>query len=227
MVTDEMLQDAAAEAEHFLLTSLQRGNRCQHVFSVAFEKKMNKLIRRAEHPFRYNFLRTVAAILITIATLFGAIFTLSPETRANVISWIKNTFQEFFQYSNNGTSEPIVYEYVFEEIPDGYRELNSFDREDGQTQMYVNGAGDILQFTYAYGAITNSVFIKTENCTQSSGLVNGISADIYLTSQENETNAIIWHDPDTDTLLCINAKADQNTLIAIAESVSKREKEKT
>lgn len=224
MVTDEMLRDAAIEAELFFLSSLPCSNEKPHIFSEKFEKKMNRLIRRVTHPIRYNILRTAAAILIAILTLFGSIFTLSPEVRANVISWVKSAFHEFFQYSSTGTNEATEYEYYLDEIPGDYRELNVLDRKDGKTYLYANSMGNILQFTYAYGARMDSVFVKTENYTQSTGIVNGIVADIYLTTQENETNAIIWRDPDTDTLLCINTKADQDSLIALAETVCKREK---
>lgn len=225
MVTDKMLRDAAIEAELFFLGSLPCGNEKPHIFSDKFEKKMNRLIRRVTHPIRYNILRTAVAILIAILTLFGSIFTLSPEVRANVINWVKSTFQEFFQYSSKGTHELIEYEYYLETIPDDYRELNVIARKDGETHLYADSSGNILQFTYAYGARTDSVFVKTEHYTQSSGLVNGFAADIYLTTQENETNAIVWRDPDTDTLLCIHTKAEQDTLIALAETVSKREKQ--
>lgn len=227
MLTDEMLQDGAVEAEHFLLATLLESNGNPHTFSHKFEKKMNRLFRKISHPIQYNLLRTAVAIIIAITTLFGAIFTLSPEVRANVIRWVRSTFEEFFEYSNNGANESTEYEYYLEVLSDGYRELNVIDRKDGKTYLYVNGSGDILQFTYAYGARTDSVFVQTETYTQSSGLVNGITADIYLTSQKNETNVIIWYDPDTDTLFCINTKADQSSLIALAAGVIKRERLKT
>ena len=226
MVTNAMLQEAAAEAENALLKSLENKKYEPHQFSGRFEKKMKKLINRVKHPIRYNILRSAAAIILIVFILFGSLVTFSPEVRADVVNWVKSTFEDFFQYASNGRNEPAEYEYYLESMPEDYRELNIIDRKDGKTYLYVNSSGDILQFTYAYGARADSVFVKTENYTQLTGLVNGISADIYLTTQESETNVIIWCDPDTDALLCIDTKADQDTLIALAEVVSKREKQK-
>lgn len=224
MVTDEMLRDATIEAELFFLGSLPCSNEKPHIFSEKFEKKMNRLIRRVTHPIRYNILRTAAAILLAILTLFGSIFALSPEVRANVISWVKSTFFEFFQYSSDGSAEHIEYEYHFETIPDGFSELNVIDSKDGKTYLYANDTGNILQFTYAHGGRADNFFVKTETYTHITDEVGGYPADIYITSVENEANVIIWRDLETDTLLCINAKLKIDQLIAFAEMITSAEK---
>lgn len=224
MVTNAMLREAVGEAEYALLKSLENKTYEPHQFSDRFEKKIEKLINRVKHPIRYNVLRSAAAIILIVFMLFGSLVTFSPEVRASVIGWFKDTFFEFFQYSNPGNIEPAEYEYHFVATPEGYRELQVIDSKDGKTYLYVNDAGNILQFTYAYGGRADNLFVKTESYTLVAGTVNGVSADIYITSNEKEANVIIWRDPETETILCIHAKAEKDFLITFAESVTKTEK---
>ena len=98
MLTDAMLSEAAAEAERFLLSIVPEDGE-PHTFSKRFEWKMRKLIRRTNHPIRYQVMRTAAAVVLAIATLFGTVMAVSPEARAAVIGWVKSAFHEFFEYS--------------------------------------------------------------------------------------------------------------------------------
>ena len=225
MVTDEMMRHAAGEVELAMLAVLSAKDIAPHKFSDRFEKKMKKLINKVKHPIRYNVLRSAAAIILIIFTIFGSLMVFSPEVRASVTGWFKETFFEFFQYSSSGDAESAEYDYHFETIPDSYKELQVIDSKDGKTYLYVNDTGSILQFAYAYGGRADNLFVKTESYTQFEGAVNGISADIYISSNENEANVIIWQDPDTETLLCIHAKAEDELLIKLAEAVIKMPKE--
>lgn len=224
MVTDKMLQQAAGEVELAMLNSLTAKNIAPHIFSDRFEKKMKKLINKVKHPIRYNVFRSAVAIILIVFTVFGSLLMFSPEVRANVVGWFKETFYEFFQYSNSGDVEPAEYDYRFAAIPDGYKELQIIDSKDGKTYLYVNDTGNILQFAYAYGGRADNFFVKTESYAQVEGAVNGVNADIYITSNKNEANVIIWQDPDTEILLCIHAKVEKELLITFAESIAKNKK---
>ena len=251
MLTDAMLSEAAAEAERFLLTIVPEDGE-PHTFSKRFERKMRKLIRRTNHPIRYQVMRTAAAVVLVIATLFGTVMAVSPEARAAVIGWVKSAFHEFFEYSlektpandnisnntstdatNNSTTpnedenisddsqdnESVKYEYHLSVIPAGYRELNAIDKLDGKRYLYVNDLGQILQFTYTYGAENSSLFTKTEEYDQYSVRVNKWSADVYIAINESETSVIIWQDSEKTVLFEIFAMADQEELIKIAGTV--------
>lgn len=224
MVTKAMLREAAGEAERALLKSLENKTYEPHQFSNRFEKKIDKLIRRAKHPFRYNVMRSAAAILLVIVILFGMVFAISPEVRASVINWIKSTFFEYSQYSSNGGEDNTEYEYYFRVVPDGYSELTAIDSKDGKIYAYVHKDGYMMQLSYAHGNRDHNFFVKTDVHTHIEGFVNGNEADIYVTNDEKETNAIIWRDEKTDTLFCISTKADKDLLIALAETVVKMPK---
>lgn len=234
MLTDAMLKEAAAEAERFLLSIVPEDGE-PHVFSKRFEHKMAKLIRRANHPIRYQIMRTAAAVALALVTLFGAVMAVSPEARAAVIGWVKSAFHEFFEYSNDESHtgnnvndddselprEPVKYEYHLSVTPEGYRELKTIDKLDGKMYLYVNDVGQILQFTYTYGTENSSLFAETEKYEQHPAFVNEYSADIYIALVENETNAVVWQDIQAGVLFQIFAFADQAELIEIAETVER------
>lgn len=226
MVTEKMLREATAEAERFLLSSEWECDLPSYTFSKQFEQKMKKLTRRANHPIRYQILRTAAAVLIVIATLFGTVMVSSPTARATVIGWVKTSFVDYFSYSSSDhhSTQEKTYEYHLSDLPEGYQELYVQEKSDGKLYLYAGNAGQIIQFSYAYGNETGKLFIQSEDMAQKSGFVGNVSADIYIASKENETSAIVWQDPETGTLLFIFAAADPNELIVLAESVTKTEK---
>ena len=234
MLTDAILKEATAEAERFRLSILPEDGE-PHEFSKRFQRKMEKLIRRTNHPIRYQVMRTAAAVALAIVTLFGAVMAVSPEARAAVVGWIKETFGVYAQYSNdqvrgnhdadsnNAKQEAIKYEYHLAVIPEGYRELTVVDKIDGKAYVYINDAGEIIQFLYTYGTEKSSLFVETEAYTQYSAFVNEWSADIYIAKKETETNVIIWQDSHTGVLFEIFAMADRDELIKIAETVARIE----
>ena len=223
MITDAMLKEAAAEAERFMLAHLPEIQE-PHVFSKRFERKMQKLLARAKHPIRYQVVRYVAAVLLAIIMLFGTVLAVSPEVRATVFGWVRSTFYEYFQYSNDNEEVPARDEYELAVIPDRYKEQKVIEKRNGKTYLYIDDSGNVLQFAYAYGENINSFFADANDYEKRTGYVHGVMADIYLANKENETSVIVWRDPDADVLFYIFAKADQAELINIAESVQKKNK---
>ena len=227
MLTDAILCEATAEAERFLLTVVPVQTE-PHTFSRRFQRKMSKLIHRTNHPIRYKVLRSVAVVVLAIATLFGAVMAVSPEARAAVVGWVKETLGIYTHYSNENahtagnSQEETEPDYQLTKIPDGYRKWKVRNKATGKSYSYINDKGTILYFTYAHGGKNANLFIETENCEQYSGLVNGMHADIYISREANETSVIVWVDKEADVLFCILAMADQEGLIEIAQSVRQK-----
>lgn len=223
MITDAMLQAAAGEAERFLLTTLPSGEAQEHPFSSRFERKMAKLIHRVNHPVRYQVMRSVAAIVFVLLTLFGAVLAVSPEVRARVIDWVRRTVSSFSQYESHTPIDPGTrYVYVLPEIPKGYALLTTIEKEDGQTNLYLNQAGSGLQFSYIYSGDGNSLFVEAEDYDISAAAVGQCPADVYIARNSGETNVIVWEDPSEGVLFYISAMLDEPALIKLAESVEKR-----
>lgn len=233
MLTDAILREATAEAERSRLSIVPEDGE-PHVFSKQFERKMQKLIRRANHPIRYRVMRIAAAVAIAVATLFGAVMAVSPEARAAVVGWIKETFGVYAHYSNdhvqgnddttsdNNSPKAIKDEYHLAVVPEGYREINVIEKVDGKVYLYINDLGQVLQFTYTYNTtISNSLFAKIEDYQKHSAFVHEFPADIYIAINASETSGIVWQDIETDTLFQISAIADQVELLNIARTVAK------
>ena len=226
MLTDAILKEATAEAERFRLSIVPEEG-APHVFSKRFERKIQKLIRRTNHPIRYQVMRIAAAVALAIVTLFGAVMAVSPEARAAVVGWIKETFGVYMHYSNDDTNtedtnqDPVQYEYHFSVIPEGYMELMAEDIPGGKQYLYVDDLGNILQFAYFYEASSGNIFVETDDYEYHRGFVNNLPADIYIALKENETNAIIWQDLHEGVIFEIHAVLDQAELIALAETVAK------
>ena len=227
MVTDAALKAAAADAEQHFLSFLSANHAETHMFSPGFEKKMGKLIRRAKAPIRYRIVRIAVTAVLAIALLFGALFAFSPEVRADMIRWIKDTYKEFTTYISGslnameGTDETKKPVYCLGVIPDGYREVTVIDKQDGKTYIYAQDSGPMLHFDYSYAKNNgaNTHCINLEGYTQTTGSVNGFTAEIFLTENSNEGNAIIWQDTESDILFIISAKVDKDALIDLAKTV--------
>ena len=224
MVTDRMLQEAAGEAERAFLEALEAREIKSHIFSDRFERKMEKLVRKVKHPIRHSVVRSAAAIILLIMTLFGMLFAFSPEVRANVISWFRQTFGVFEQYTPNETTpSDIRYDYALTGIDDSSL-LQEIERENGKVLLYRGEGNTIIKFTYTYGSENNEVFVESEGYTVSTIMIGNITADIYITQEDGKNNIIVWEDKAGNAILYISADVDEEALIKFAESVQKREK---
>ena len=222
VITDETLQVAAEEVAMAMLNNIPKET---HSFSAMFEKKMQRLLRRAKHPVFYQVMRYAAVIVLAVTVLFGAVFAVSPTVRAAVIGWVQSVFHEFYKYSSEETTPPDVeYEYYLPESFDDYSLLTTIDEIDGKTYIYASTTGMMLQFSYVYGGKT-SMYVNSDNMERFGTVVGELAADVYISKTGTETNVIVWQDPSNDVLLVLSAFADKEELPQLAEKVQKREKE--
>lgn len=86
MITEEMLCAAAARSCELYTADLESGYNADvlHEFSPAFEKKIRKLKRRADHPAFYRTMNRVASILLAILIAIGAWISVDAEARAAI-----------------------------------------------------------------------------------------------------------------------------------------------
>ena len=222
MITNETLQVAAEEVAMAMLNNIPKET---HSFSARFEKKMQRLLRRAKHPVFYQVMRYAAVIVLAVTVLFGAVFAVSPTVRAAVIGWVQSVFHEFYKYTSEETTPPDVeYEYYLPESFDDYTLLTEINDESGKTYIYMSAQGKLLQFTFTYSG-KSSIYVDTENNDMCEGLVGEQPADIYISKSETEANVIVWQDPENNVLFVLSAFANKDELPDLAEKVQKREKE--
>ena len=223
MITDDMLSAAAQEVALCMESGI-----CDvpHTFSQGFERKIGRLTRRANHPVLYRVTRAAIAAVLALVMVFGSLMALSPQVRAAVAGWVRSTWNDIFQYSNNQTTPPdAVYEYPLPETFYGYTLLTIIDNGFGDDYIYVNDSGHSLQFIYICGG-DDPLFIDVEDCVYEFGYVGNFPADIYISPNPDRNSAVLWEDPDNNILCCLSTRADRELLIEIAETIETFKKEK-
>lgn len=221
MVTDAMLQTAAAEVSQCILDNLPDAAFCEHKFSKKFENKMRRLIRRADHPVRYQVFRGVVAAVLAAIILFGGVLALSPEVRAEVINWFRERIYGYAHYYSPDDTQPAQPgKYIMTYVSDNWTLLELLEEENLRSYIYITPDNKVVQFTTLYTSESSHMFIPTEGSIYQSALVSGQPADLYLADDlENNNNYIVWTNEADGLIFCIGAPLEIEELIMMAESV--------
>ena len=199
----------------------------EHDFSPEFEKKMKKLLRQGRHPVRYRTLRAAACLLLVLFLSGCAVLAISPEARETFVGWVREIHDNYFLYKffGNGEREAVSEEDVLYQpayVPAGYRiECRTVLTGGVVTIGYINDqTNDIAVFTCFSDTSSSVLQISGENeiiCRQVR--VNGLSADLYLDSEEGEANVIVWVDEQNGAAFRISGVLSGEELTRMAESV--------
>lgn len=216
MITDAMLREAAGEAERFLLAHLPEPQ--PHQFSPRFERRMQKLISRAKHPVRHQVLRYVAAVLLAILTLFGAVSAISPAVRAEIGSWFAE--DSFLAQPSGDLALEEWKNYNLTWMPEGYTEQSTVPLGYGVVHSYTDNENRTLRFSYFYsGKLSSSV----QGYEHKKVMLGEVQADLFLSPYVEKESKIIWKSPDGHVLFQITAYADDDQLVQMALSVEEKE----
>ena len=100
----------------------------EHDFSPGFERRMKKLIRRADHPMRYR-VAQVAACLLLAALLSGCtVLAVSPEARAAFVGWVRELSEGWSVYHYFGEKKDSLGDIIYRPtwVPDGYEVISEY-----------------------------------------------------------------------------------------------------
>ncbi len=194
-------------------------------FSSAFERKMKKLIRRADHPIRYRIAQAAACLMLAALLSGCTILAVSPEARAAFVGWVRETYEDYFVYYFTGDAHSNSENYVFEPswIPDGY--TKSFVSElSGQTIIVFEDENK-TQLTFGYSKNLGywKLYVDIEDSEVQQVEVSGQTAEMYSSNSNGGTKHLIWIDKNTDCAFFISANLSKDTMIKIAESVEAQE----
>ena len=219
MITEEMMAAAVAEMNEAMLRSLPEPEDCYHEFSAKFEKKMKRVIYRADHPLQFRILQKVASIILVLFLGFATIMAISPTVRASVFGWIREQYKSFIAYyfTSETTSHSNSEEYIIGKLPTEYTEVFHFSENGNNITTYANADGKILHFSYSIAAGTGVSYIEEEGYSVTSILIGNNPADLYISTDTTKSNGIIWC--NERTIFYISAFLDESTLISLAESV--------
>lgn len=223
MITDKMLAQAAAELATAINESLPDPKDCTHEFSAEFERKMKRITRRANHPILYRTLRSVASIILVITIGFGSVLVVSAEARAAVFGWVKEQYESFYEYFFEGeveSAESAKYQPGW--MPDGCEFITVQETAGGETYIYTDKSGLLVQFYYISDPDSQKMYIDTVEYVSETVSVNGHSGEIYISVSDDETSSIVWIDTADNVLFYFSGAFDKETLIKMAESVTQK-----
>ncbi len=194
-----------------------------HEFSVEFEKKMQKLIKRRNKPY-YKIINTVGkrvACIIVIVLLASSVTVLSVDALRNAVAdFIVSTYEKF------SSIQPVEDDIAPSTIKDIYE--ITYDLKEYEI-YYEDNTEYRRNITY----VNNDIEIKFSQCTKDMYDQNVNTEDAEIsTISINDKEAVIFLDNQNyyhliwdngDYILSVGSNISKNTLIDIAESVQKVE----
>lgn len=220
MITDEMLAAAAKELSLAMIAAFPDPEKEIHNFSLRFNQKMKKLVRRTSQTTSYLWTRRIAGFILALFIGFMVVFTISPSVRAYVIGWIKEQYETYIEYMFPNVRSVVQGEkYLMTFVPETYEEIIFVDEEDYCLTVYANNFGQKIDFLYTKDPEAGNMMVKLEGSTIINTCINGCQADIYLPENSENATSIIWYDTDVNTMFYISKVSSIEEIIKLAENV--------
>jgi len=185
---------------------------------LRFEKKILRdpmgYVNRVSQSVSKRVMKTAAMIVLTIAVLFGLMMSI-PPVRAFVFSVV----EEFIDHNEHKTYETRSNEELGKctigYLPEGFDVVSSSNA--GRIICYDGYCDITLVYDYAYSSTL--MLVNNEDAVVRSAMVGEHSAVIYISSEVDRNNGIVWYDEVKKIQFCISSKIDIDELIKVAESV--------
>jgi hypothetical protein len=220
MITEEMMAAAAAEMNEAMLRSLPEPEDCYHEFSAKFEKKMKRVIYRADHPLQFRVLQKVASIILVLFLGFATLMVISPTVRASVFGWIREQYESYISYyfESHPSADSSDSEYYIAGLDDEFQLFQKYDNDGMHFYVYTTQTENQLHFIYSTDHYDNIFYVKQENFYVEPVLINGNPGELYTSIDGTESNCIVWCDEDTHIMFYLSAYLEPEILISYAKS---------
>lgn len=221
--SDDALRLAASRVRDTMLAALPEPEECRPVFSLSFLQRMEKLLRHDRRLCAVRRLgRRVAAVAVTVLAAASIWLSVDTEARAAVVNWVREVYENsvIYRFPGENTAAETLPRYEITALPEGYDMTEITELSTMCVVSYENGDSQII---FSYEWLTDDghlqIFFREQGYTYRETEVGGHAAELYLTNDPADSNVLIWIDEERDILFEINALADADTLIALAESV--------
>lgn len=195
-----------------------------HEFSVEFEKKMQKLIKRRNKPY-YKIINTVGkrvACIVVIVLLASSVTVLSVDALRNTVAdFFVNIYEKFstVQSVNEDKTAPTTIEDIYAITYDLSDYDVIYEEKDNYSYNITYIKDDVVIDFLQYTKDMYDQNVNTENAEISTISITSKEAIIFLDNQSY--HHLIWD--NGDYILNIRSNIDEDALICIAESVQKVE----
>ena len=224
MIGEEMIKNAAAEADQAIRDSLPAPAECEHEFSPSFERKMRRTFRKAKHPVIYKLPKYAACFVLAVALTSGTWLTVDAEARAAFFAWVRERYEAFVEYRFIGEvpQENTIMEYELTWLPEGFSFQKEQDLDGGTYLTYTDDSGQRIIFSCLKGDDAASLFVTSDYTEVQSTQVGDICADFYQADGEASSNMLVWSSAENDLVFYIMADIPESTMIKMAEGVQKK-----
>ncbi len=185
-------------------------------FSPAFEKKMNRLIRR-RRAFYWQFTNTVCKRVCVGLAMLAIIFSMSMSVSAirrpvvELMVHVKDAFVEFF-VGTTPDSLPKTVEtvYTFSALPDGYEWKN---REMGTQRVKTTWTNQKHDMILKQSVIsTGSITVDSESDELYTVEVNGFAVQC---TQRYQIRTFVWMTDEYQYILICSSEIEAETALAM------------
>ena len=219
MISNLLLRQATEEYHEESMSAIPTENEIDHVFSDRFEKNMESVIKKNNHPQLKRVLRMAASFALVILITSGSVMALSPTARAAVMGWLFGQEGTVFSYTSMGTKaeSEVYYMYELAEIPEGYFLWQEIFDETQSVMLYAEEeTGHLLKVTATPNDGTGAMFLITTTDQKETVQIGDITADFYPSESEDSAPGLAWIDPESDYLICLDGFFSKEELIEIA-----------
>ena len=179
--------------------------------------------QRKSKPQFNTWLSKVACVFLAVLLTGSAVLTFSVEARAAFFGWIREQVETYYMYffeGNAAVTEPAKYELGW--MPENCIFVTSYETAGGEVYIYTDERDTLIQFTYTSEPDNEKVYVDYAEYTEKQVTINGNTASLFIAPSEDNTDGIVWTDPNTNTLFFISGHFDQETFIKIAENVKEK-----
>ena len=179
--------------------------------------------QRKSKPQFNTWLSKVACVFLAILLTGSAVLTFSVEARAAFFGWVREQVETYYMYffeGNAAVTEPAKYELGW--MPENCIFVTSYETAGGEVYIYTDERDTLIQFTYTSEPDNEKVYVDYAEYTEKQVTINGNTASLFIAPSEDNTDGIVWTDPNTNTLFFISGHFDQETFIKIAENVKEK-----
>lgn len=197
--------------------------------SLRFRRQMKRMLanpnawaKQRQRPLWQKFLQKAAVFLLICSVTFGAVMATSPTVRATVIEWVVEWYETHVVYRFFGDSDLNgVPRYDITELPTGYNSVGEVTRLiESVIVKYKNKEETAICLEYAQAENGSALIVNTENMEVSAIKVDGHYGYLYLSSNSQESNLIIWYDEQEKIQFMIDGFVTKEDLLKMADSVS-------
>ncbi len=184
-------------------------------------RELLQLFEKHEYPTWYYAKKTVAVVMILILVFAGMIFGVSENVRAGILGWIRERIADNrFHYQNNPTDAIDILEYTLEgKVPEECLLVRKAGDEFFRIESYKHETKGFIHlriFSHAYDG--DLCIGSDEDKVGDPVFVDKIKADLYISKESGENNAITWQNKNGVRFL-IMAPLDGDLLIELAERI--------